>query len=504
MKKKTVDINTKIDKLPQEIMRYLTATKGIEITEKLADDFGLYSLRILIITRILTNVFVGDVKVEEVPQLLKDQIKIDSEVVSKLAIELLGRRLLVADDYFQGKVSALIKKLGGDPESFRAKYVDEYKKQVEQEFAPPIEKTEKVTAPVVEEEKIFEPGEMEVGDPEVELEEMKGIMRKYATTVLTTDNLIDRADFNAIIIALLLSGRGIQPELINELTRNQELISKKKINHRGEMLEPTVANWLKNFYSSAELVGEDKRISTVSKAKYFSENENVKALETGEKLLLSRVIDLFINLKNFYENKQRMALGDIQIFPFSQEEIEEFMKKYGDHLQSGVEQMVEKHEKERDIYDVYAGDPKEQQELEQAEKMINQQVGLEKGKLRDWLYDQIIARHKVNIVAGLMYAIKIGVLDDFVWRDNRYIELLEAYYKRNNLTKELNAYKIDRHDPVHVKNMIRYLLMERLGMNENNAGRYAMQFSSLYRTQGIKELSQMAYFDVAKKQFKWL
>lgn len=496
-------INDKTNQLPKDVNSFLISQNGKNIISTLLTEFDFSEWFVVFLSDLITDAFIGDLTIDKIPALIQKKMKLEKDQAEKFTIEVLGRRLLVADDYFQGKVSALIKKLGGDPESFRAKYVDEYKKQVAQEFAPPIEKKPE-SEKTMEAEKIFEPGQMEVGDPEVELEEMKGILRQYATTVLTTDNLIDRADFNAIVIALLLSGRGIQPELINELTRNQELISKKKINHRGEMLEPTVANWLKNFYSSAELVGEDKRISTVSKAKYFSENENVKALETGEKLLLSRVIDLFINLKNFYENKQRMALGDIQIFPFSQEEIEEFMKKYGDHLQSGVEQMVEKHEKERDIYDVYAGDPKEQQELEQAEKMINQQVGLEKGKLRDWLYDQIIARHKVNIVAGLMYAIKIGVLDDFVWRDNRYIELLEAYYKRNNLTKELNAYKIDRHDPVHVKNMIRYLLMERLGMNENNAGRYAMQFSSLYRTQGIKELSQMAYFDVAEKQFKWL
>lgn len=496
------NINSNAIQLPNKVNNFLVAKSGQDNLLLLLNEFDLSEWYLVFLTDLITDAFVGDLAVEKIPALIQKKMKLDKATADKFSLEVLGRRMLVADDYFEGKVSAMIKKLGGDPESFRVQYVDEYKKQVEKEFAP-LKPEVKKEAPS-EPEKIFESGEMEVGDPEVELQEMKNILRQYATTVLTTDNLIDRADFNAIIIALLLAGRTVQPELINELTRNQEIISKNKINHRGEQLEPTVANWLKNFYSSAELIGEDKRISTISKAKYFSENENVKALDSKEKMLLSRVIDLFINLKNFYENKQRMALGDLQIFPFAQEEMVEFMEKYGSQLQSGVEQMVEKHEEERDIYDVYAGDQKEQEDLKQAEKMITEQIGLEKEKLRDWLYDQIIARHKINIVAGLNYAIKIGVLDDFVWRDNRYIELLEAYYKRNNLTKELNAYKIDRHDPVHVKNMIRYLLMERLGMNENNAGRYAMQFSSLYRTQGIKELSQMAYFDVAKKQFKWL
>jgi len=42
------------------------------------------------------------------------------------------------------------------------------------------------------------------------------------------------------------------------------------------------------------------------------------------------------------------------------------------------------------------------------------------------------------------------------------------------------------------------------GMVENDAARYGLHFGNTFRKQGLKELAQMAYFDLEAKMFRWI
>jgi hypothetical protein len=158
--------------------------------------------------------------------------------------------------------------------------------------------------------------------------------------------------------------------------------------------------------------------------------------------------------------------------------------------------------KTTDISKLYFGSAEEQAELDRVERDIKQKTGEDYTKLLNIFYDEIIARHRPEVIACMKLAIENGILDDFVATDPRYRELLEGYFKRNNMPAEMAEYHENPTTIKFVKYFVKYLLTERLGMVENAAARIALQYSNVYRAQGVPDLARLAYFDLESQTFR--
>lgn len=80
------------------------------------------------------------------------------------------------------------------------------------------------------------------------------------------------------------------------LSNNSEWIGNNKIDTAKESLVPTVQNWIKDFLIS--LPANNQLPTSFDKVNYFTKNPNVQKLSTGEKDILSKIIDIYRYLKN--------------------------------------------------------------------------------------------------------------------------------------------------------------------------------------------------------------
>jgi uncharacterized protein (DUF1330 family) len=490
-----MELNDKIKQLPIDVQNFLLSDFGVDIQLAMSEEYLLSIDKLQQLTDIMTAAFVGDIKLDEIYRELAQKIELEDEEARALAIELLGKRFLVVDSYFNGQVVNSIKALGGDPSGFDS-FVAEFKQAVAKETAPPVEEPDIVSRDKEETAEPYEPFK----NPEEERREMLDVMKNYVLSALTSENLMMRLDVNAIIIALLATDHGFQSELLTALTNNLEKIGDGKIMVKGESMDSTVGNWLKDFMAVAQ-IDESQTVSTLAKAKYLSENKNIKTLGDEDRKVLLLLFELYDNIRNFYVNQNRMELSDIQILPYTDDELRVF--EQAQHQAAG-ELTEKKVEAKTDVYDLYMGSEEDRSALKAAQETLVTKTKKDAVQVSNWMYDEIVLRHRINVIAGLLLSVETGVLDDYVATDRRYVELLEAHYKRNNMQAELIDYQKNRRASAHVKNFIKYVLMERLGMNENSAARVGLQLGNIYRSQGIKELAQIAYLDMNSKQIKWL
>jgi hypothetical protein len=236
----------------------------------------------------------------------------------------------------------------------------------------------------------------------------------------------------------------------------------------------------------------------------MTHNPNVQSLTADEKEKIKRLFDLYENLRNFYVNSAKQDLSEVQIFSFSEDEQRAYLEAEGESLSEVVETREVAVKKTADISTLYFGTAEEQAELDRVESAMKQKTNNEYSKLLNVFYEEIIARHRPEVIACMKLAIENGILDDFVATDLRYRELLEGYFKRNNMPTEMMEYRENPAAIKFVKYFIKYVLTERLGMVENAAARIALQYSNVYRAQGVPDLAQLAYFDLESQTFRWL
>ncbi|HCC22921.1 TPA: hypothetical protein DF272_01945 [Candidatus Falkowbacteria bacterium] len=494
------NINDKIKGLPPKVRQILLADFGVDVMKQLSEKYYFSILDSAALTKIITMAFLKELPIDTMEAAIAKEVDVDKKQVRPLLIEVLGRRLLVADDYFEGKVTEQLTALKTDPASFTTD-VKNYKDAVRKEFAKPKAKLES-PASDEEERNIVEERipELKIGDPESELREMSTLLKEHAVFTVTTDELLFRVDANIIIITLLQTAKEVQPELIKALLANEEKIGTKKIDHQGEQWDPTIGNWLKDYVSFLPF-NENEKLSTLHKAKYYAENSSVKNLTDEEKQLLDRIFDTYENIRNFYFDLDTMPISDIQIFPFTEDEQDKFFAQYGhgtpEHTEAGTADQGSE-------LDPMKGNERDNDAVEIYYNQLVETTRKDRKRLSDQLYKDILERKKIEILAGLKLLIEVGLVDNVVMEDKRYRDLLAAHYKRNAMTVELKAFESGDIEPGHVKQFIKYLLTERLGMTESTSGYWAVQFGNMFRAQGKKDLAQMAYFDMPNKEFKWL
>jgi len=499
MPSETKKVNRRKSVVPETVVKFVLSETASDNFIDLCDEFYFTVTRIGQAAELFRDIFNKKVKVASLPLAMKKRMELDKDRADFYAQEFAGRYLLVADEYFEGQVKAFIEKAGGDLVKYQ-EFTDEYSKKIEDEVK--VEKEEKVKESVSEKVNPLEGlGEISDEDPEIDVKDMVNVLNKYVLTTYNDEDLLNRVDYNIVITSLLLIEKSYHHQFLQAMLTNAETIGTHKIKHKGEVLSPTIGHWLKDFDVNTR-DKKDEKISTLSKAKYYNENENIQKLKPEERKSLDKVFDLYENIRNFYSNVERMDLSDVQIFPFSDKDQQDFLEKYGQSVEDKTEE--ETSTKTKDIFEMYMGEAEDREEMEQAEAEIVEKTGKERNKLAEWLYTEIIARHRINIVAGLKVAIENGLLDDFISKDPRYIDLMEAHYKRNSLVKELESFNLKKSSPDHIKNFLKYLLTERLGMLENHAARVAVQYSNIYRSQGNHELAQLAYYDVETGSFKWM
>lgn len=313
-----------ISNLPAEFNFYINCNRGFDVREQLLDEYGINDLTNgSLVVRTLEDVYVDKISVYELDVIFK-QLPLSTEKRKQFLIDVLGRCLLVMDDYLDGQVFSLLSELGGKPEDY-LKYVSEFEADWKEEAKKLI--AEGVISP--EEDYYIDDSAEKV---EI-IEQLSGDL-SYLLSAETSQENEALQEANWLMGYVLLKDSTAKNEFIKTLINNQsQLTSSLAINDDPQLTNPNIVSaWLGDYLAFAGNRFNDNLMA----ARYLIESDRIKKVSAIEKLRIKNLISLYRNLNNFPLNFDAKHPERLQFFPVDLLKIE-----YGD-----LTEPVNKNEKE--------------------------------------------------------------------------------------------------------------------------------------------------------------
>ena len=121
-----------------------------------------------------------------------------------------------------------------------------------------------------------------------------------------------------IIKSEAATGTAFEEELLKSLTANAERLTAANIISRGRSIEPTIANWLKDFIA----LNGTGFFDLVKLSNYVTNSPNAAKLSDGEKQLLSHLLITYRNLKFFPDTLADLPPEKWEIIPIRETGVE--------------------------------------------------------------------------------------------------------------------------------------------------------------------------------------
>lgn len=451
------------------------------------------------VQEVIDQVLFGELDIDSFEKKVKKIISIKDK--KNFILDLSITFLYFLDEFIKQDVEKKLIEMGANLEEIKVKK-DKFLSEVNLELNPPKPKEPEL----VEEEEV----RPEL-TPEQEQQEIKEIFSEQFLTTLNLEDQSKKIVVNTRIIDNLFEDEDLQPELLRELINNNEILTKEKIVIEDKKVDPTVSAWILDFVLTVGTVDVDN----VAIGKYFNQSENVKNLSAEEKTLVRKVIDIYRVVKEFPDPYEKVPVEEWYVFPIDYQllkkqedeklqekgvEVKQVSEEEKDTVQTPAEQEIKA---EADIMSLYKGDPVFAENVDKEIKIVTEKTRNEYNKVADLLEDYLLKRDKIGVVASLKVLADIGVLNEFLSMDKRFSNMLSSYYRRVNRPNESQNLMMASKTPHHLTNFLKYLLIVRLQLAEQEAARIATQLANILARQGLTQYADMAYFDMKDKQFHW-
>jgi len=299
----------KINNLPDDIKAYFMSSKSAELNLFICNKYKIASIKDY--TIMIGRMFCGELRLPDLQNELIKLFKIDSKLVKKVALDVVGTRILVADRYFEKKASEYIKKNGGNIDDYN-RYIKQYKVAVEEEnkyFEEQIKEKE-VFVGVIKKEEVKE----DSFNPAIERESNIKIFNSNIIGLLTSKPGPHIDDYNNSLLNLLLdkkTGLNFRNDLVKAYFSNNQKVTNSSLMYNDKKIRPTVSNWIKYFI---KVKGSDL-FNKIVLTDFMTKSENVKKLSNDEKVLVTRILELYRNVKFFPRSMADKARDGWEIIP---------------------------------------------------------------------------------------------------------------------------------------------------------------------------------------------
>jgi len=313
------NINNKNKNLPTEVWSYLVSMKATELNILIENKNKISSENLGKITEIINILFTKELKVSDLPVVIKNNYKLNDLDAKALACDIVGIRLLVIKDWLKEDLETYIKNWGGNPADY-PRFIDEQKKAVDEEAKFFAEEAK------IEPEFVFKPKSPVTDYSEIEIDEEQ---EKIDSAALFSKGLVNLlkdqdanefiSDYNTILISLIGEDAMYRQTLETALYSNSDELTSNRILLDDREVPPSIANWLKDFL---KLQGSEM-FDDLALAQYLSTSVNAKKLNPTEKDLLRKLLRLYRNLSFFPASMENMPIEDWQIIPIVQDVLSE-------------------------------------------------------------------------------------------------------------------------------------------------------------------------------------
>ncbi|MFA7662501.1 MAG: hypothetical protein WCX88_01115 [Patescibacteria group bacterium] len=307
------EITQKIDLLPKDIQDVLLSNIGTELEYEIFEKNKLTGNNFLI-GEIVTWLYIKDLSFDDLIPKIKESFSLkDDTVAKKVALDIMGMRLLPVDEYFNGEVSKYLEKNGGLIADY-SKYIQITKEAVRKELSGEVET-------ILEENNVVVPPSLkDLGkyeyDPKEEAEDSLETFSSDLSAILADKENPYLENFNISLINLLANTPDFQGKLKKALLENKEKLTSAEFIMNDKKEIPTIENWLADFIKQK---GADKFDNLVI-LDYISNSPNGKKLTAEESDLVGRLLKLYHNIKFFPEIFEGVSPENWEIIPTDKSE----------------------------------------------------------------------------------------------------------------------------------------------------------------------------------------
>lgn len=300
-------------KLPQAVEAVIFSNLDPVLNLQIGKKYGFSQELITKLAELLYNIFTKQTAIGDLPALAKKTFGLDERKTVELVKDIVGRRLLIFDSYFDGQATELMRKLGGQMRDYQ-QYIEQQRKLISEEAKELAEsqaaETEK-ELPSENEPVVFTPSDLQT-----EKEDALKIFSSKITPFLESpeSDLSEIIfDYNTVLIEVLDKEPAFKDKLVAALSDNKEAVTSKKIILKGRPVEPVVGNWLKVFIEKNGI----EYFDNLKLSEFLNYSENCKQLSEVERGRLLNLFSLYRNLRFFPQTLADVPLENWQIIPFS-------------------------------------------------------------------------------------------------------------------------------------------------------------------------------------------
>jgi len=333
-----------INNLVPQVSEFLNSMFRITLTLELARKYQLSEWQSPTVTDLVFDLAEKKIPFSSIPQEAARLFTFDESTALSFSRDLLGTHFLFLADYFPDMLTSL-ESFGGKPENYIevisriSKALAEEKAYFAKEMAPEEEYFFQPKSVVEEEEE----GE-NLDDEPLSQEEYASLFNKGVISFLfeMSDPEMIR-EFNQETIVFISENSLAQNDFFKNLMSNQEMIGRNPIWLENKKVDPTIANWLKDFIKEKGSDFFDELIL----AEYLAVSPNPKNLSSDEKNLLRRLLNLYRNLAFFPESQENLPAEKWQLVPFEEKDQQEktFLEKKEDNFRRELEESLRKFQK---------------------------------------------------------------------------------------------------------------------------------------------------------------
>jgi hypothetical protein len=326
----------KLDRLNPAVQAILLSDYGKQMEREIVNHFSLQG-KLSLIGSIVTELYLGDIKLAKLSEELRARLGVDDAIARKLVCEIVGRRLLPIKQFFREKygedAESVIAANGGNPSSYYG-YTSQYSAAIKKEESSQKEILESDEKIVITEQNMT--GIDVKFDEQLEITDSVAVFEGSLLPLLEYNSGSLLREYNLVLLQLLGEVKDFKSKLERALYQNVEIISEKSFMLDGQEKESSIKNWLLDFI---EKKGSGM-FTNIELTKFISESENAKGLNEEEKMVVSRLLTVYRNLKFFPECFSGTPLEQWEIIPTQKEEAATPEAKISHDKSSGREAII--------------------------------------------------------------------------------------------------------------------------------------------------------------------
>lgn len=286
----------KIDQLPEGLKFYCTSELFGKAAKTIGQEFGLTEDVLYDLFSVwVMNDFDLNLLSKEIAQVVTNH-----EVADLVFLNWLGKIALPLDQYLEQDIAAILQENNINPDNYQS-YVNDFILSLE-EYS-----IDKLNDYVTEVEANI--------DPEEEKQNIYDLMSNHLLDVLSSDSAHALVAFNRGLIYVLNNQPDSRRLIESRLVENNEKLTNQAIIVDGKAVQPTIANWLRDFNNNVDMANFD----SLAIADYLVKTNNAKNLNEKEKQLVQSLLQFYYNLKFYPDSMAEKPITEAYIMPIRSE-----------------------------------------------------------------------------------------------------------------------------------------------------------------------------------------